>query len=120
MWGEPFERCMHCFKDFPLSKMVEHSRRCRGDMLGSRERFKNFLPSVHDVSLLVDLLFLCLLIFLFFLSQLDPMSLAVLNEKQMRAVEYVMEISKKESESVYTQLRDRVVGLGYSERDLEK
>ena len=50
MWGEPLERCMHCFKDFPLSKMVEHSRKCRGDMLGSRERFKNFLPSVHDVS----------------------------------------------------------------------
>ena len=50
MWGEPFERCMHCFKDFPLSKMVQHSRKCRGDMLGSRERFKNFLPSVHDVS----------------------------------------------------------------------
>jgi hypothetical protein len=40
---------MHCFKDFPLSKIVEHSRKCRGDMLGSRERFKNFLPSVHDV-----------------------------------------------------------------------
>ena len=50
MWGEPFERCMHCFKDFPLSKMVQHSRKCRGDMLGSRERFRNFLPSVHDVS----------------------------------------------------------------------
>ena len=59
-------------------------------------------------------------VFFFILSQLDPMSLAVLNEKQTRAVEYVMEISKKESESVYTQLRDRVVGLGYLERDLEK
>ena len=52
--------------------------------------------------------------------QLDPMSLAVLNEAQMRAVEYVMEISKKESESVYKQLRDRVVGLGYTENDLER
>ena len=51
MWGEPLERCMHCFKDFPLSKMVDHTRKCRGDMLGSRERFKNFLPSVHDVSI---------------------------------------------------------------------
>ena len=48
------------------------------------------------------------------------MSLAVLNETQMSAVEHVMEISKKESESVYTQLRDRVVGLGYTERDLER
>ena len=48
------------------------------------------------------------------------MSLAVLNETQMRAVEYVMKVSKKESESVYTQLRDRVIGLGYTERDLEK
>ena len=48
------------------------------------------------------------------------MSLAVLSEAQMRAVEYVMEISKKESESVYTQLRDRVVGLGYTEHDLER
>ena len=50
IWGEPLERCMHCFKDFPLSKIIEHSRKCKGDMLGSRERFKNFLPSVHDVS----------------------------------------------------------------------
>ena len=48
------------------------------------------------------------------------MSLAVLNEAQMRAVEYVMEVSKKESESVYTNLRDRVIGLGFSEHDLEK
>ena len=55
----------------------------------------------------------------FWLLQLDPMSLAVLNEAQTRAVEYVMEISKKESESVYTQLRDRVVGLGYTEHDLK-
>ena len=48
------------------------------------------------------------------------MSLAVLNEAQMSAVEYVMEISKTESESVYKQLRDRVVGLGYTEKDLER
>ena len=51
VWGEPVERCMHCFKDFPLSKLVLHSSKCTGDMLGSKERFKNFLPSVHDVSL---------------------------------------------------------------------
>ena len=56
VWGEPLERCMHCFKDFPLSKIIEHSRKCKGDMLGSRERFKNFLPSVHDVSWFVYLL----------------------------------------------------------------
>ena len=48
------------------------------------------------------------------------MSLAVLNETQMSAVEHVMKISKKESESVYTRLRDRVVSLGYTERDLER
>ena len=51
VWGEPVERCMHCFKDFPLSALVEHSRKCTGDMLGSRDRFKGFLPSIHDVSL---------------------------------------------------------------------
>ena len=120
MWGEPLERCMHCFKDFPLSKMVEHSRKCRGDMLGSRERFKNFLPSVHDVCCTVLVLRFSHFSFFFGFLQLDPMSLAVLNEAQMRAVEYVMEISKKESESVYTQLRDRVIGLGYTEHDLER
>lgn len=49
VWGEPVEKCMHCFKDFPLSKMVEHNSRCTVDVLGSRERFKNFIPSVHDV-----------------------------------------------------------------------
>ena len=50
VWGEPVERCMHCFRDFPLSMLVKHSAKCEGDMLGSRERFKKFLPSVHDVS----------------------------------------------------------------------
>lgn len=50
VWGEPVERCMHCFKDFPLSKMVEHSDRCTEAALGARDRFKNFIPSVHDVS----------------------------------------------------------------------
>ena len=49
-WGEPVERCMHCFQDFPLRVMVEHSSRCRGDALGERDRFQNFIPSVHDVS----------------------------------------------------------------------
>ena len=50
VWGEPVERCMLCFKDFPLSVLVEHSWKCTGDLLGSAKRFKNFLPSVHDVS----------------------------------------------------------------------
>ena len=47
---EPEERCMFCFKDFPLSVLVEHSEKCTGDMLGSTKRFKSFLPSIHDVS----------------------------------------------------------------------
>ena len=50
VWGEPVERCMHCFMDFPLSVLVEHSRRCMGDLSGPRERLKGFLPSIHDVS----------------------------------------------------------------------
>lgn len=54
-WGEPVERCMHCFMDFPLSRIVEHSNKCMGDALGSRDRFKNFIPSVHDVSTLISL-----------------------------------------------------------------
>lgn len=50
VWGEPVEKCMYCFKDFPLSKIVAHNSRCTAaDVLGSRERFKNFIPSVHDV-----------------------------------------------------------------------
>ena len=49
-WGEPLERCMNCFKDFPLSKLVHHSNRCTEEMLGPKNRFKNFIPSVHDVS----------------------------------------------------------------------
>ena len=41
---------MHCFRDFPLSLLVNHFTTCTGDMLGSRERFKGFIPSIHDVS----------------------------------------------------------------------
>lgn len=47
---EEMERCMHCFRDFPLREMVEHSSSCLGDALGERDRFQNFIPSVHDVS----------------------------------------------------------------------
>ena len=49
-WGEPVERCMHCFMDFPLSVLVDHALGCSGDMSGARERFREFIPSVHDVS----------------------------------------------------------------------
>ena len=48
--GDPLERCMHCFKDFPLSKMVEHSRLCEKRSDGPMDRFKTFIPSIHDVS----------------------------------------------------------------------
>ena len=42
---------MKCFCDFPVSELVMHSMKCEGELLGSIERFKDFLPSVHDVSL---------------------------------------------------------------------
>lgn len=41
---------MHCFKDFPVSELFQHSQNCKGDMSGPRERFQGFTPSVHDVS----------------------------------------------------------------------
>ncbi len=50
VWGEPVERCMHCFKDYPLSKIVRHSNKCKEELLGNKDRFKSFLPSVHDVN----------------------------------------------------------------------
>jgi len=40
---------MHCFKDFPISELVRHMPKCTGDMYGPKERFKGFVPSVHDV-----------------------------------------------------------------------
>ena len=48
--ADPLERCMYCFRDFPLSELVNHTRRCDGGMLGSKERYQDFLPSAHDVS----------------------------------------------------------------------
>ena len=48
--ADPLERCMHCFRDFPLSELVSHASRCDGEMLGTKERYKDFLPSAHDVS----------------------------------------------------------------------
>ena len=47
---ELLERCMYCFKDFPVSKLIRHAQKCDGDMSGPRERFHGFLPSIHDVS----------------------------------------------------------------------
>ncbi len=41
---------MKCFCDFPVSELVMHGMKCEGGLLGSIERFKDFLPSVHDVS----------------------------------------------------------------------
>jgi hypothetical protein len=96
---EPLERCMHCFRDFPLCELVAHASKCTGDMLGSRDRFKEFLPSVHD---------------------LDPMALSVLNETQARAVEYVIQQSKSDSERIYSSLKAKVERLGYTEKDLER
>ena len=49
--GEVLERCMHCFKDFPVSELIHHTQNCNGDMSGPRERFQGFTPSVHDVSI---------------------------------------------------------------------
>ena len=49
VWGEPVERCIHCFRDFPISVLVGHSAKCQGDLSGSRKRLQGFTPSVHDV-----------------------------------------------------------------------
>ncbi len=113
--GEPIERCMHCFRDFPLSDIVNHSNSCQEDMLGPRERFKEFLPSVHDVSPSHS----SYSSHFSHPSQMDPMALSVLTETQLQAVQYVMDRSKFDSESVYSELLSRVVSLGYSKRDLE-
>lgn len=52
--------------------------------------------------------------------QLDPMALAVLNDAQARAVEYVINKSKVDSERRYPELKSKVERLGYSEKDLER
>ena len=48
--SEPVERCMYCFRDFPVCTLIAHAQTCDGDISGPRERFKGFLPSAHDVS----------------------------------------------------------------------
>lgn len=47
------------------------------------------------------------------------MTLSVLSETQMAAVKYVMEKSKVESERVHSDLKHKVVSLGYTENDLK-
>ena len=51
---------------------------------------------------------------------MDPMVLSVLNDTQMRAVEYVVQQSKRDSEHTYPALKAKVKRLGYSEKDLER
>ena len=48
------------------------------------------------------------------------MALSVLNDTQARAVEYVIQKSKIDSECRYANLKARVERLGYTERDLER
>lgn len=52
--------------------------------------------------------------------QLDPMALSVLNDTQVRAVEYVIQQSKRDSEHSYPALKAKVMRLGYTEKDLER
>ena len=52
--------------------------------------------------------------------QLDPMALAVLNDTQMSAVEHILKVSKKATESLLPRLKEKVLRLGYTEKDLEK
>lgn len=97
--GETLERCMHCFRDFPLSSLIHHTAVCSEDLSGSKERFRGFVPSVHD---------------------LDATAIAVLNETQRRAVDYVIERSRTESDKVYPSLVERVCRLGYLEKDVQR
>ncbi|KAL9974559.1 hypothetical protein ACROYT_G011609 [Oculina patagonica] len=97
---EVLERCLYCFKDFPVSKLIHHSQSCDGDMSGPRERFQGFLPSVHDLSAFS--------------------SVAILNETQRAALQYVITCSAQDSKSVASDLHARVQRLGYSESDLKR
>ncbi|XP_022793694.1 uncharacterized protein LOC111332596 [Stylophora pistillata] len=97
---DPLERCMYCFKDFPVSKLIIHAQKCDGDISGPRERFEGFLPSVHDLSAIS--------------------SVAILNETQREALEYVIKRSTQDSKTVASALLARVKRLGYSENDLKR
>ena len=52
--------------------------------------------------------------------QLDPMALAVLNDTQSAAVEYVINQSKASSDRVHSALLKKVCRLGYTEDDMER
>jgi len=91
---------MHCFKDFPVSELFQHSQNCKGDMSGPRERFQRFTPSVHDLSAIS--------------------SVAILNDTQQAALQYVITRSAQDSKCVASKLLARVQGLGYSGNDLKK
>lgn len=91
---------MYCFKDFPVSKLIRHSQKCDGDMSGPRERFQGFLPSVHDLSAIS--------------------SVAILNDTQQAALQYVISRSARDSKKVSAGLLARVQRLGYSENDLKR
>ncbi|KAL5470702.1 hypothetical protein EMCRGX_G028707 [Ephydatia muelleri] len=93
------ERCMHCFRDFPLSSLVHHTAVCTEGLSGPKERFKGFIPSVHD---------------------LDATAIAVLNDTQRRAVDYVIERSRADSERAYPSLVKRACALGYLEKDVQR
>ena len=54
------------------------------------------------------------------LVQLDALSLSVLTDAQMAAVEYVMTKSKEDSEQVQHLLKEKVLALDYTGRDLER
>ena len=48
------------------------------------------------------------------------MTLTVLTDTQMSAMEYVLKKSKKASEKVLPQLLKKVLRLGFTEKDLER
>ena len=48
------------------------------------------------------------------------MALSVLNDAQTRAVEYVIQRSKMDSERTRSSLKAKVERLGFTEKDLER
>ena len=48
------------------------------------------------------------------------MAMTVLTDTQMSAVEYVLRKSKEASEKVYSKLLNKVLRLGFTEKDLER
>jgi hypothetical protein len=80
------ERCMFCFKDFLLSQLASHMMKCNDSLSGPKERFANFIPSVHE---------------------LDSLAMAGLTETQQRAVNYVLEQSQQATERVLPSLRKK-------------